>query len=450
MGKRKLAHFSPSRVVLLSFFFLIGLGTLLLALPIARTKAIPLIDLIFTATSATCITGLFTVSLADFTRFGHIVIMVLMQLGALGLATMSFFILSLFIDLGLATKLMAGQLLEFDAWQNIRRILFFIFIATFCIECIGTLCLLPSFLTAYGPDDAYFYAIFHTISSFCNAGISFLHDIGEQNLDQFNTNIPFLLTTGILMFSGGLGFITWREIALWVRKKFSGKKHRFSLQTKIILYGSSVLLVTTGVLFWILEHDNSLLGLGIPTTIANTFFHVASFKSCGFVTTDLANFHLATLLFALIIGIIGSAPGSTGSGIRITTFFIFINTIRAAIASEDSVNILGRRIPTDQIFKSIAIVSLSIGWILLTTFCLLVTEQGWDLLGLLYEVGTAFTNVGFSLEGTDKLSLIGKVFIIITMFIGRIGSLTLILGLRAIPQKKHTEFTYPEERVTLG
>ncbi len=450
MGKRKLAHFSPSRVILFSFFFLIGLGTLLLALPIARTKTIPLIDLIFTATSATCITGLFTIPLSDFTRFGHTIIIILMQLGALGLATLSFFILSLFVDLGLATKLMAGQLLEFDAWQNIRRILIFIFFSTISIELIGAICLLPSFLSVYAAEDAYFYAIFHTVSSFCNAGISFLHDIGEQNLDQFNTNIPFLLTTGLLMFSGGLGFITWREIMLWLHKKITGKKHRFSLQTRIILYGSTVLLVTTGILFWILEYNNSLAGLDAPTLIANTFFHVVSFKSCGFVTTDLASFHLATLLFALIIGVIGSAPGSTGSGIRITTFIIYINTIRSAISGKTSVTILGRTIPKDQIFKSIAIVSLSIGWIFLTTFCLLVTEQGWDLLGLLYEVGTAFTNVGFSLEGTDKLSLIGKLFIIISMFVGRIGSLTLILGLQIPVKKKHTELIYPEERIPLG
>ncbi len=139
MAKKKLAHFSPARAILFSFFFLITLGTILLALPMARTKAIPLIDLFFTATSATCITGLFTVPLSDFTRFGQGVILALIQIGALGLVTMSLFVLSLFVDLGLASMLMAGQLLELESWKNIKRILVFIFLGTIAAELLGTL-----------------------------------------------------------------------------------------------------------------------------------------------------------------------------------------------------------------------------------------------------------------------------------------------------------------------
>ncbi len=450
MSKKRLAHFSPARVILYSFFFLIALGTMLLALPIARTKAIPIIDLFFTATSATCITGLFTVPLSDFTRFGQIIILGLIQMGALGLVTISLFVLSLFFDLGLATRLMAGQLLELEPWHNIKRILLFIFLGTIIAEIIGALCIFQVFKAHYPIHDAYFYSIFHSVSSFCNAGISFLHHISEQQLEPFNTNYIFLFTTGILMFFGGLGFITWREIIRYFHTFFSPKRHRFSLHSKIILYGSVTLLITTAILFWILEHDNILASLNTPQTVLNTLFHVISFKSCGFTTTNLLDIRIATLLFIMVVGLIGSAPGSTGSGIRITTVAIFLSTIKAAISGRSSVEITGRRIPLDQVYKAISIVSLSIGWIILTTFCLLITEHGWSFIELLFEITTAFTNVGLSIGGTDRLSTIGKLFIIATMFIGRIGSLTLILGLKTKKRKESAEFSYPEERVMLG
>ena len=450
MSKRKLAHFSPARVILYSFFFLILLGTALLALPISRTKPIPLIDLLFTSTSATCITGLFTIPLSDFTRFGQSIILGLIQIGALGLVTMSLFVLSLFVNLGLATRLMAGQLLELEPWQNIKRVLIFIFLGTIVTEIIGALCIFTVFKTHYPINDAYYYSIFHSISSFCNAGISFLHHISEQNLELYNTSYIFLITTGALMFFGGLGFITWREIIRYFRTFFSPKRHRFSLHSKIILYGSGVLLVTTAILFWILEHDNVLAPLNTPQTIVNALFHVIAFKSCGFITSSLLNLNIATLLFIMIIGLIGSSPGSTGSGIKITNIAIFLSTIKAAISGRSSVEITGRSIPKDQVYKAIAIVSLSIGWIILITFCLLITEHGWRFIDLLFEVTAAYTNVGFSIGGTDRLTIIGKLFIIATMFIGRIGTLTMILGLKMRKRKETAGFTYPEERVMLG
>ena len=450
MSKKIIAHFSPARFIVLSFFCLISLGTLLLSLSISQIKPVPFIDVLFTATSATCITGLFTVPMFHFTRFGQVIIVLLMQLGAFGLATISFFILSLFIDLGLATKLMAGRMLELKAWQNIKRILLFIIGTTLVFEILGAIALFFVFNNMYSQYDAYFYAIFHSISSFCNAGVSFFHDVSEHHLEHLNKNVSFLFISSILMFSGGFGFITWRELLLSLHKKFQGKKYRFSLQTKIVFYGSFSLLVSSCVLFWILEYDNTLQKMNFLELVANTLFHAISFKSCGFVTTDLFSFNAATILFMLIIGFIGSAPASTGSGIRLTTFIIYLNTIKSAILGRHSVEILGRQITTDQVYKSIAIVSLSLGWIFLTTFCLLVTEQGWDFFSVLCEVTTSFTNVGLSLGGTNKLSTIGKLFILITMCIGRIGSLTLVLGLKMAQQKELAEFSYPEERVMLG
>ena len=451
MNKNKVIDISPAHIIFFSFFILIICGTLLLALPIAHIKPMAFIDLFFTATSATCVTGLFTLPLSNFTFFGKAVILGLIQIGALGLATMSLFIISLFIDLGLGTRFIAGQLFELDSWHNIKKILIFTFASTFTLEILGALSFYSIFKTEYSLSSALFYAFFHSISSFCNAGISFFHFLTEQNLQRYSTNYLFLMTTSFLTFFGGLGFITWHEIILRIRAYFSFKKpHRFSLHSKIILYGTFTLLLITMILFWALENNNTLLNLSIPLKFANTIFHAISFKSCGFVLGTITDFHAATIFFVLLIGLIGSAPGSTGSGIKITTFILYLSTIKSAINGRTSVDIFEREIPLDQIYKVIAIISLSVGWILFTTFCLLLTEKNWTFLDVFFETVSAFSNVGFSLKGTEKLSTLGKLFIMTTMFIGRIGSLTFILGLKLKTRKETIEFSYPEERVMLG
>jgi len=451
MSKNKIIDISPAHIIIFSFLILIIGGTFLLALPLASIKPMPLIDLLFTATSATCVTGLFTLPLSNFTLFGKAIILALMQIGALGLATMSLFIISLFIDLGLGTRLIAGQLLELDSWQNIKKILIFTFASTVTLEIIGALSFYSIFKTEYSFKSALFYSLFHSVSAFCNAGISFFHFLTEQNLQRYSTNYLFLATTSFLTFFGGLGFITWHEIMLRCRAYFFSKKmYRFSLHSKIILYGTAALLCTSMIMFFVLEYNNTLAPLSFPLKLANTIFHAISFKSCGFILGTITDFHPATIFFILLIGLIGSAPGSTGSGIKITTFILFLNTIKSAINGCTSVNIFEREIPLDQIYKIIAIVFLSMGWILFTTFCLLLTETNWTFLDIFFETISAFSNVGFSLKGTEQLSTLGKLFIMTTMFIGRIGSLTFILGLKLKTRKETIEFSYPEERVMLG
>ena len=442
---------SPARIIIFSFFILILCGTLLLSLPIARLTHMCFIDLFFTATSATCVTGLFTIPLSNFTMFGKTIILALIQIGALGLSTMSLFIISLFIDLGLGTRFIAGQLFELDSWRNIKKILIFTFVSTIIMEILGALSFFSIFYVQYPLGNAIFYSFFHAISAFCNAGISFFHFLTEQNLGIYKTNYLFLATTSFLTFFGGLGFITWHELMMHARAHmFSLKPHRYSLHSKIILYGTGMLFCITATLFWLLEHNNTLGGLTMGQKIANTIFHAISFKSCGFVLASLADFQMATLFFILVVGLIGSSPGSTGSGIKITTFALFLGLIRSTINGKTTVDAFERELPLDQIYKAITVISLSLGWILFTTFCLLITEKSWNFMDIFFETASAFSNVGFSLKGTENLSYIGKLFIIATMFIGRIGSLTFILGLKVKTRKETTDFSYPEERVMLG
>lgn len=446
MGYRKLVHFSPGRMLLLSLFGAIFVGTILLALPIARTQSIPFIDLFFTATSALCVTGHFTVPLESFSTVGHCIILALIQIGGIGLITLALFLMSLFVNFGLATQLMAGQLLEINQWKNIKKIIIFVISATISIELIGTLIMLPIFSTQFPFSHACFFSLFHAVSSFCNAGISLF----PSALHGYANSYVILLLTTALMLLGGLGFIPLREIITYISTRKEKKRFSFSLHSKIILYGSTILILTTaGILLFLESHlftsDEPFLAL------IKSIFYAVSFRSTGFIINTIGSFQLATLLLIMVITFIGSSPGSTGSGIKITAFILFLATIKAAVSGQFSVNIRGRRIPKDQIFKATAIISLSIFWIFGTLFWLLILEKDHSFISLVFETVTSFTNLGLSLGITPLLLPSSKALLIANMIAGRVGSLTLVLALRKLTLgKTTTEIMYPEEQVILS
>ncbi len=446
MATAKLAHFSPARTILASIFIMISIGTLLLALPMARTEEISLIDLFFTATSATCVTGLFTIKLASFTTFGKLVLLGLIQIGGLGMITLTLFFLSLFMEMGLATQLMGGQLLEIETWKDLKKILFFICLFTIYAELLGAFCYFSVLHTSHPIADAWLLSVFQAVSSFCNAGISLIHD----QSDLISLDYTTLLTTTALMILGGLGFITWHELIRRFRTFFDKKRYRISLNSKIVIFYYFAMIGIVGLLFWMIERDTTLSSMNPLQQFVISMFHAVSFKSCGFATTLIQNFQLATLLLMMVTAFIGCAPGSTGSGIKITTFAIFLSTIKAALLGKAHVHIRGREIPLEQVYKTVAIIGLAIGWIIISTFCLLITEQGFSFLDILFENVCAFTTLGFSTGISPELSQIGKIFIMLSMLMGRIGSLTLVLAIRTLKKSDTVEFAYPEERVMLG
>lgn len=446
---KQLSHFSPGRIIFYSVFFTIILGTIALSLPMARTKPIPFIDLLFTAASSTCVTGSYTVALQDFTTFGHIVLLILMQIGGIGLITLTIFLLSFFIDFGFAHQVMVGQLLELESWKNVRTLIIFIIGSTILIESLGALAVYPVLRVLYPTEQAFFLSIFHAISSFCNVGVSLFPD----SLDLFRNSYLVLFITALLMIIGGLGFVTWREIIYYIQSLRCKKRYTFSLHSKIVLYGTFGIIATASIMFWILEHDNTYANMGYFQSIINAIFQAVSFRSGGFSTVPIHMLALPTLFITLFVMFIGASPVSTGSGIKVTTVTLFLATIKAAISDRTAVEIRGRRIATDQVYKSIAIIALSAGWICLTTLFLLITETGWGFFAILFEAVSAFSNVGISTGLTKSLTSAGKIFIILSMIIGRVGSLTLLLALRQLALKnipESTGFTYPEERVMLG
>lgn len=449
MSNSRVAQFSAGRVILLALLCTITIGTLLLALPISQRVPIGLLDLFFASTSATCVTGLFTVPLDHFTTFGHGVILFLMQIGGLGIITMTLCVFSLFVNLGLATQLMAGKLLELESWKNIKQLLFFIVVVALSAELVGAVALFSVFIKSHSAGYAAFLALFHAVSFFCNAGITLFNN----SLQLYAHEHTMLITATLLMLLGGIGFVTLYEVYEHIFHFPSGKHHHFSLQSKVIVYGALIGILTTTTLVYMIERNHAFAHMSTFSSLMTSLFHAVSFRSTGLLTVPIGYLQLATLFLIMIVGFIGSAPGSTGSGIRTTTMAIYLAVVQAALEGHANVNIFGRRIAKDQVNKAIAILSLGIFWIIVTIFALLVLQPHLRFIDIIFETMSAFTNLGVSAGITPLLSVSGKLLILLSMAFGRIGSLTLILALRKIALRKDLgthEIVYPEERIMLS
>jgi len=448
MIAEKRLHISPGRVLLFSYLFIIATGTILLALPHSRFVDIPLIDLIFTSASCTCVTGIKTVPLSYFTPFGQTIILCLIQLGGIGLMTLSLFFVSLFLNLGMATQIMAGEMLEFR-WSRIKTFIAMIVGTTFVIELLAAIYFYFPFRKLLPPDKALFYAFFHAVSAFCNTGIVLF----EGGLQPLAHNTFFMTIIALLVFIGSIGFVVWFELGRKVRALVVSLRTKktipsFSLHTKVVLTTTFIILAAGTSLTWLLERNNTLKDLPFFKSIFVSFFNTVSLRSAGFEVFPIANLMPATLLIFLILMYVGSSPGSIGGGIKTTTLAIFVATMATIVRNRDEVELFGRTIPKDQIYRAISIIVLSAGWIFISTFTLLVIERDFNFIQVFFEVISALSLCGLPTTISASFSIFGKILIIITMFLGRIGSLTLVFALWS--RKKKCLYHYPEERIVVG
>lgn len=447
-NKRTKVHLHPGRILLFSYLFVISVGTALLALPQSRLVSIPIIDLVFTSAACTCVTGLTTVPVSYFTTFGKGVMLCLIQLGGVGLLTLSLFFISLFLNLGMATKMMAGEMFEFK-WSRIKTFIITIVITTFAFESVGAVLFFSYFRKILPTKQAIFHSIFHSVSAFCNTGMSLL----EEGITPFKDHPLFLLMTAFLVFTGGIGFVVWFEIGNKVKTYFKSRKEtrqppRFSLHTKLVLYTTAAIIFAGTILTWILEQGNTLKNVSFLDGIFATFFNTISLRSAGFELFDVSQLMPATLLLFLILMYIGGSPGSIAGGIKTTTFALFVATIATIVRNRDEVEFFGRKIPQEQIYKAISIIVLTATWILLSTLTLLITETGVTFFEAFFEVISAFSLCGLHTNTIVSFSVFGKILIILTMLLGRLGSLTLVFAFWK-RKKKHL-YRYPEEQIVIG
>lgn len=427
---KKLARSYPGRLILATMLGIIAVGTALLSLPIATVKYIPLLDLFFVSTSATCVCSLLTVPLSDFTTFGQTVILILIQIGGIGLMTLSIIFMSIFLDLGLTTQLMAGRFLEMEGISKAKHILSFIISSTLLIELVGALLVLLSV-----PEFTFFEAIFHSISSFCNAGFS----LQANMLSRFSNNYNMLFVTMALMALGGLGFPVLYDL---LTQPFKKRRSQFSLHTKLVIFSAALIITLGTILFLTIQYKSLSLH-----NVINSLFNAISVRSTGFITMPIADIVTPIYLLIMVMAFIGSAPASTGSGIKTTAIFIAYATAKSVICGEKNIHLFGREVGNAQIQKILSILILSISWISISTFLMLVFE-GSDFLRTLFESFSSFCNLGLSIGLTPTLSNLGKIITMISIVMGRIGPITLALVFAAKNEKR--AISYPEEKLMLS
>ncbi len=446
----------PPQIVALSFLAAIIAGTVLLSLPFSTTSGdkVSLIDRLFTATSATCVTGLVVKDTSSWAPFGRIVILGLFQAGGLGIMTFStLFAILLGRKLSIRDGVMIQGALNQPSAQGIKKLLLYIVCITFGIEAIGA-GLLYSRWMHIGQWDSFTTfcnAVFHSISAFCNAGFSLF----QKSFTGFQSDVFINLIMISLIFVGGIGFIVLLDIS---KLKFWRHDRRLifskiTLQTKIALSVSIALILIGTLVIFLLENENVLQGLSLKEKILGSAFQAVTPRTAGFNTLPIERFAAPTLVFIIFLMFIGASPGSTGGGIKTCTFGILFATIVSMLRNRDRIWAFKKTIPRDVVRKALVVFVLAFTWIFLFSLILSITERatlGEDcyFLKILFEVTSAFGTVGLSTGITPILSNLGKLLMILTMFVGRIGPLTLAMAI-AMHEGK-TLYNYPEEKIMVG
>ncbi len=441
---------APAQLFIISFIFVILMGTGLLLLPEAtKYGEISLIDALFTATSATCVTGLIVVDTGSyFTTFGQLVILILIQIGGLGLMTVTtFFALVTGKNITVRESLLMSSTFSIKSLSRVSNLIISTLVLTFSFEFIGFILLFVTWSLSgeFGLGTRLYYSLFHSVSAFCNAGFSLFSD----NLEHFKDNLAINLIVTFLVIFGGLGFITVVNLLHYFHFGIF-KKERLTLHTKIVLTVTGALIVTGMLVILITEWNNSLDDLPISTKFLTSYFHSVTSRTAGFNTIEMSSLTNACYFVIIILMFIGASPGGTGGGIKTSTFGIFMGTIWSMLRGRAQVEIFRRSIPKDITTSALLLTTLALMLLSVFAFVLLITE---DLMPvqIFFEVFSAFGTVGLSTGITSSLTTIGKLIIITTMFIGRIGPLTLMLAISQIRQRRGSiEYEYPEESVIIG
>jgi len=430
MAHIRQAKLNPWHYLLLSFAFLIIVGALVLSLPSVRsTHSLSFIDALFTATSAVCVTGLIVVKTTDFSLLGQIVLLILMQLGAIGIMTITTSLIQLIRgNLDLEQRLSFSQLQDSINLKSSDGVLQFILRITFVTEIIGAALIgLGFYLQGFSPKQAIYHGIFQSVSAFCNAGFSSFDDslIGTHWLVKY--------TVMALIIIGGLGYFVIYEV--YHNRKF---KSRFSLHTKIVVYMSLFLVLIGAFFIFLVETD---------TSVTDSLFQSVTARTAGFNSINLGSMHLVSLLIISMLMFVGASPGSTGGGIKTTTFFIVNYSIFKVLRGETSINIFNRHITHKIILRALALVVVYFMAIILASVLLLL-KYPFNFFDTFFEVISALGTVGLSLGITAQLGMYGKIIIILCMFLGRIGPATL--AMITLRKQKEIKIKYPEDRVVLG
>jgi trk system potassium uptake protein len=452
-------YFNPAIVFVGSFLILALSGSFLLMLPSATTNGISFTNALFTATSAVCVTGLAVVDTGvDFTTVGQSIILVLIQLGGIGILTFTSFFAFFFrgsssFKEGLNTKDFIAQ----EGLKDVFKAALHVVIFTVSVEIIGALFIYSSIVNNYAIENKFFFSIFHSISAFCNAGFSiFSNGLYDESI-RFHYFFQWVIM--ILIIFGGFGhniifnffkYIKTHVLELFDKKLIHKQVPVITVNTKIVIYTTIILLVGGWLFLFISEYNNTLLEhKTVFGKITNAAFSSVTPRTAGFNVVDYTNMKIPSLLFIIFLMWIGASPASTGGGVKTSTFALATLNIFAVAKGKSRIQIFGRRITSESTSRAFAILCISLIVIGVAIMALLIFEpQDTPVLTVVFECFSAYSTVGLSLNFTPSLSEPSKYVIIAVMFIGRIGMLNLMIGL--LRQMNHQFYEYPKENILIN
>ena len=441
---KKWDSLSPYRKLIFGFLVAIFIGVILLKMPFSlrENQNITVLDSLFTIVSAICVTGLSVVDISQvFTSTGQLIILFFIQLGGLGVMTVSIIV---FLLVGKKMSFETRELLKEERNSNsnggITNFIKNLLLTVSLIEILGASILAYGFSKYYPLKKSIFHGLFQSVSAFCNAGFSLF----TNSLEDFRYDNLISLTVSFLIILGGIGFVTVNSLFIIKKKKLKN----LSLTSKFALLITFFLLTFGTMLFLVFEYNNSstLKGMNFVDKILNSFFQSVTLRTAGFNTVPLENIKPATVFISYIFMFIGASPGSTGGGIKTTTFGILIFYAFGVLKRKEYVEVFKRRIDWELINKALAIVVISILYIAVIITILLSIEN-FSTDRVIYEVISAFSTTGLSMGITASLGIISKFLIIITMFIGRLGPMTVAL---AFTNNKKSSVKYPKEDILIG
>lgn len=438
----------PAQVVMLSFGGWILLGALVLILPVSANpgKVISFIDALFMATSATCVTGLSSISLPDeFSVFGQMVLLILAQVGGLGIMTLSS---SMAVIMGknlqMREQVIMQDVLDASSSEELMGLIGDIIRYTFVIEFVGAMVLTIGFYQeGFEIGQSLYFGFYHSIMAFCNSGYALFNN----NLEDFKFTPLIHLSVAFLIMFGGIGFAVLKDIQGVLRERRSFTT--LSVHTKIVLSVNVALWAFGTIYLFFGEFLHAFQEMGMWEKLQISFFQSVTTRTAGFNTINLNALHPHSIYMMIMLMFIGASPGSTGGGVKTTTFAVLLQSVTATLKGKVNVEFFERRVPPLTVLKSIAIFIISLIVVSIAVLVMMRLEPDKSFLALFFEVVSAFGTVGLSLGITPFLSVLGKLTIVLTMFVGRIGPLTLVLAVGSKAAKPN-KVEYPEGKILIG
>jgi trk system potassium uptake protein len=446
-------HIGPSGLLALSFIFIILAGAGLLLLPEMTVSGISPIDALFTSTSACCVTGLVVVDTAFcFTLKGKTVIMILIQVGGLNIISFATLFATFYrTSAGVKMQSLIKDIVSTDKLSDTRRLLRKIFLYSIFIEISGALLLFvtwPNELIFKGMGEKIYFSLFHSVSAFNNAGFGLFTD----NLYDITVRHAYNLQLVIagLIFLGGIGFIVLEDVfgIRNIRERRKIKWKRLQTHSRIAISTSLILVFAGALIFYLVENKSTISGYGVYGSIVSSIFQSVTCRTAGYNTVDFSRLGQSVLFFMMFLMFVGASPGSTGGGIKTTTFSVILRSAISTIKGRQNVEIVKHTVSKSTIDRAYSIALFSISLIFISTFMLTITDPDKGLTNLLFEEISAFGTVGLSTGITSSLSFAGKSIIILSMYIGRIGTLTLALAITK--RVVYTKYRYSEISVLVG